>query len=178
MIREPLYWTAHRPNCTSRSIMSVWSLLGVILKEMAHVSVLIEAWAGCCQNTWILSNAFVAKLQYLVFADKTYGHDVAKTSFYSVLYGKPTVSHDIMMPTVSKPFVFNTQIRLKDVREILTALNKQRKNNIQTYDDWLDVTFKLWDLVLDYNPFGKQRKATKLLGRFYGPYRLLRIIMP
>ncbi|XP_055351568.1 uncharacterized protein LOC129597891 isoform X2 [Paramacrobiotus metropolitanus] len=118
-------------------------------------------------------------LPFVVFATNTSKHDTTKESPFKLLYGRePTLPVDIAFPTVADAFVYDVGERMEALHAKANARIEGKQNYLHAHDDHPEVTYKDGDYVLVFNPAGKRGKATKLLSRFYGPYRVLRQTSP
>ncbi|XP_055343594.1 uncharacterized protein LOC129591802 isoform X2 [Paramacrobiotus metropolitanus] len=118
-------------------------------------------------------------LPFVVFATNTSKHDTTKESPFKLLYGREqTLPVDIAFPTVADAFVYDVGERMEALHAKANARIEGKQNYLYAHDDHPEVTYKDGDYVLVFNPAGKRGKATKLLSRFYGPYRVLRQTSP
>ena len=74
--------------------------------------------------------------------------------------------------------VQDVQWRLQDIHAEAAARIAMQQNAIFARDGRRDVHYADGAIVLVFNPAGKKGKATKLLSRWYGPYRVLRQTSP
>jgi len=139
-------------------------------KTLAHM---LSKYVDAEQRTWDEA------LQFVVFASNTSIHDTTNESPFKMLFGRePTLPVDITLPTVSQPITQDLEKRMTDMHVAAQARIERRQNYVYATDDHPEVEYEPGDFVLVFNPTGKKGKATKLLSRFYGPYRVARTCGP
>ena len=96
-----------------------------------------------------------------------------------MLYGREaTVPIDIDLPVIQEPMAADIRRCLEDVHAGANARIVAQHNAIMARDNRPMVEYAKGDFVLVFNPAGKLGKATKLLSRWYGPYRVVRQTSP
>uniref|UniRef100_A0A6G5A997 Putative tick transposon n=1 Tax=Rhipicephalus microplus TaxID=6941 RepID=A0A6G5A997_RHIMP len=123
-------------------------------------------------------------LPYVTFAYNSSRHDTAGYSPFFLLFGRePTLPPDIVIPSPGVPtseYAMDAITRAAHSREItrthlLTSQEKQRRLYDQRHRD---VHFPTCSLVLLWSPTRQVGLSGKLLTRYTGPYRVLRVVTP
>ena len=101
-------------------------------------------------------------------------HDVTEESPFKMLFGRePTLPVDIALPTIGEPWFYDVGQRISDMQAAAQCRIERHWNYVHATNDHPEVEYHPGEYVLVSYQAGKCRKASKLLSRFYGPYRVI-----